>query len=173
MKTIVYQKVLTITMLYFLDYLFLHRSLRKCSYGLFENTVIFHSSTVPVRFCKSLNLAHSGSGVNLEQFLLYGAHLHTHTWLCMEVHSSILTLNTQHMNNNGFKNLEVSMYLRAWLLRIIHFGTKAQDAQDSGTIEVSDCAFSQRSQKLLTHEVMLFHDLFMDTKVFARSAKSP
>lgn len=51
------------------------------------------------------------------------------------------------------------MSLRAWLLRIIHSGTQAQGAQDLGTVEVSFYAFSQRSQKLITHEVMLFHCL--------------
>lgn len=64
------------------------------------------------------------------------------------------------------------MYLRPWFLRIIHFATQAQDAQDLGSTEVSDYAFSQRSQKLVIHEAMLFHDLFMETKFFARSAKS-
>ena len=67
----------------------------------------------------------------------------------------------------------MAMYLRAWFFRVIHCGTQAQEAQDLGTVEVSDYAFSQRSQKLVFHEVMLFHDLFMETKFFARSAKSP
>lgn len=66
------------------------------------------------------------------------------------------------------------MYLRARLLSIIHFGTQAQGDKDLGSIQVSDYAFSQRSQKLVIHEVMLlFHDLFTETKFFASSAKSP
>jgi len=72
----------------------LNRSLRQCSYGLFENTATFHSSAARFRFFKSLSLAQLESGADLEQLVLYATHLHTHTWLCMEVHSSILTLNT-------------------------------------------------------------------------------
>lgn len=135
---------------------------------MFENILIFHANAVLFRSCKS-----DYRGVDLEQLLLYGAYLHTHTWLCMEVYSFTLALSTQHLNNTGFKNIGIAMYVGAWLLKVTHFGIETQAAQHLGTTEVSDYVFSERSQKLVIHEVMLFHALFMGIEFFVRSAKSP
>lgn len=67
----------------------------------------------------SPNLAQPKSGVNLEQFLMYGAYLHIYMSQCMEVRGSTLTLNARYTSNNSSKHIEMGMYLKAWLFRII------------------------------------------------------
>lgn len=68
--------------------------------------------------------------------LSHGTHLCT--WLSIEMHGSILTLSTRHLNNDDFLKIEMSVYLMAWLLTIIHFCTQAKVARDIGTVEVTE-----------------------------------